>query len=345
MQAQWHAASFLGMCWRLAAFNLADNRQLPALNQDIRKIPAAPRLPRRRSSQGQASPEVTSTQHSSVSAPSTQNEQSSSGFSQLRGESSATSAPDVVLSLVPDPSKKKRRRSHRKAILQKRLSRPSLPRPQRYWNEFDDGSEGSENEAYTIYVDPNASNSFPGTAMVFGFVTWLASHMRASEAKVASWLKHRPPSAPNERQPLTNDLASPTMDDSDMSNDEETTPTQSSRRFQPHYSSIPIHRQSPAVRARETFLFRCCLASFSASYILLLIAAILVTTGRRKSVFTVDAGVTIGVAASLVFAIAGVGSMIGRKDDVGWVHRAIVVLFFGCVLLGSVVLFAMLSRH
>ena len=296
----------------------------------------------RRSSQGRASPEGVGTQHSSISAPSTQNEHSSSGFSALRGESSATSAPEVVLSPAPDSTKKKRRKSQRRLMLQKRLSQPSQSQRQRYWNEFDDGSEGSENEAYTIYIDPNASYSFPGTAAVSKFLTSLVSNIKASEEKVSSWLKHAPPSAPDERQPLHNGFPSPSIDDSDVS-DTDTSPIQNSRSTDRRYSTFPSRPQSAAARARETFLFRSCLASFTASIILLLVAAILETTGRRKAEITVDAGVMIGVAASLVFGIVAVGCMIGRKDDVGWVHRAIVFLFFACVVLGSGLLLAALS--
>ena len=312
------------------------------MGQDIRKIPAAPKMPNRRSSQGGASPEAAGTQRSSVSAPSTQNEHSSSGFSVLRGESSATSAPEVVLSPAPDPPKKKRRKSQRKVMLQKRLSQPSQSQRQRYWNEFDDGSEGSENEAYTIYIDPNASYSFPGKATVSKIFTSLVSHIKASEEKVSSWFKQPPPSAPDERQPLYNSFPSPSIDDSDIS-DTDTSPIQSSCNANHRYSTFPSRPQSAAARARETFLFRSCLASFTASIILLLVAAILETTGRRKAEFTVDAGVMIGVAASLVFAIVAVGCMIGRKDDVGWVQRAIVFLFFACVVSGSGLLLAALS--
>ena len=312
------------------------------MRQDIRKIPAAPNLPNRRSSQGRAYPEAAGTQHSSVSAPSTQNEHSSSGVSALRGESSATSAQEVVLAPAPGASKKKRRKSQRKLMLQRRVSQPPQPQKQRYWNEFDDGSEGSENEAYTIYIDPNASYSFPGTAAVSKFFTSLTSKIKASEDKVSSWLKNPAPSGPSEREPLINSFPSPSIDDSDVS-DDDTSPMHSSRNIDRRYSTFPSRLQSAAARARETFLFRSCLASFTASIILLLVAAILETTGRRKAEFTVDAGVIIGIAASLVFAIVAVGCMIGRKDDVGWVHRAIVFLFFACVVLGSGMLLAALS--
>lgn len=78
--------------------------------------------------------------------------------------------------------------------------------------------------------------------------------------------------------------------------------------------------------------------------ILLVVAAILVTTGRRKAANTVDTGVIIGVVSSLVFAVMGVGSMMRRKDDVGWVHRVGVGLVFTCVVIVGGILLATL-RH
>ena len=228
-------------------------------------------------------------------------------------------------------------------MLQKRLSQPSLPRQERYWNEFDDGNEDSENEAYTIYIDPNASYSFPGTAMVSRVFSSLASTIKASKYKVASWLKRQSTSTPNKRQRLANGFPSASIDDSDVSEDE-TSLMQSDLNTPRRYSTFPTLSQPPAVQARETLLLRSCIASFSASFVLLIVAAILKTTGRRKAEVTVDAGVIIGVSSSFLFAIIGVGSMLGRKDDVGWVLRAIVFLVFTGVILGSVGLLTTLNR-
>lgn len=297
-------------------------------------------LPKRRPSLSRTTLEQASTQHSSVSAPSTRNGHSSSGFSALRGESSATSAPDALVTSSLDANRKKRRRSARNRMLSKRLSQPSQRRQERYWNEFDDGSEGSEDEAYTIYVDPNAPFNFPGTATVSRIFTSLTSTFKATKETVSSWLISQPSTTSTERQTLVNGLRSPSVEDSE-SDDALPVPRRSPS-VQRRYSTFPT--QSPAVRARETILFRSCIASFGASFVLLIVAAILETTGRRKAEMTVDAGVIIGVATSLVFAIIGVGSMVGRKDNVGWVQRAIVSLVFACVAFGSGALLATLNQ-
>lgn len=228
-------------------------------------------------------------------------------------------------------------------MLQKRLQYPAQPRYERYWNEFDDGSEDSQNEAYTIFVDPNASYSIPGAAEFFRLFGSLSSSIKASEEAILKWLRQSQKTMHGEQRPLIDGERSPSIADSDLSGAET-----SIRHLKPsshrRYSTFPALSQPPAVRAREALLFRSGVASFASSIILLVVAAILITTGRRKAANTVDAGVIIGVVSSLVFAVMGVGSMLRRKDDVGWVHRAVVFMLFLCVVLASGTLLATL-RH
>lgn len=268
---------------------------------------------------------------------------SGSGFSGAPGESSATSAPDVVESPPLSAFKTKRRHSRRKRLPEKRLGKSSQSTQQRYWNEFDDGSEGSGNEAYTIFVDPDASSTFPGMDMVSNFFIALASKINAAEHRATHWLRPSGDLDDREHEPLINGDHTPSIEDSDMS-DPETSPDYAKPRVQGRYATFPSATQAPAIRARESLLFRSCLASFAASIVLLVVAAILETTGRRKAETTVDAGVIIGVASSLVFAIIAVGSMVGRRDNVGWIHRAVVLLMFLCIALGGGGLLAALSH-
>ena len=322
--------------------NLLTEDQLPALKQDIRKVPAASIVSKGRKTQGRSSPEESSTQGTSASASSTRNGVSSSVFSALRGESSATSAPDVLATSPLDSSKKKkRRRLSRKQTLQKRSQEPAQSRYERYWNEFDDGSEGSQDEAYAIYVDPNASYSIPGVAAMFKIFGSLSSSIKASEKTILHWLIPSQKTSHDEQRPLVDGECSASIADSDQS---DTDFSKKHAKPSPHrrYSTFPAVSQ--AVRAREDLLFRSCIASFASSLILLIVAAFLVTTGRKKAANTVNAGVIIGVVSSLVFAVMGVGSIVRRKDDVGWVHRAAVLLTFVCVVLASGVLLAAL-RH
>ena len=227
-------------------------------------------------------------------------------------------------------------------MLEKGLTKPARNQQQRYWNEFDDGSEESESEAYTIFVDPHASYKFPGLTTTSRIFISLGMKIKTEGQKVASWLHSPHERKINERAPLINGDSSSSMEDSDLSDDEaphgraESSP-------QRRYLTFHNLSQPPAVRARERLLLRSCMASFGASLVLLIVAAILDITGRRKAETTVDAGVIIGVAASLVFAIVAVGSMAGRVDNVGWVHRSIVLLVFLCVAVSSGALLASLG--
>ena len=341
MQASRHATPVLGNYSSIVLFPLLNLYQVPALKEDIRKVPTTLTAPKARKPQGRSIPEESSTRHTSISASSTRNGVSSSGFSALHGDSSATSAPDALVTPPVDvfKKKKKRRRSNRKQVLQKQLRESGQARYQRYWNEFDDGSEGSQDEAYTIFVDPNASHGIPGVAAVSRLFNSLSSRVKVAEEKMLYWLRSSPKARHGEQRPLMHGECSPSTADSDQSEIDS-----SNRVAKRHYSTFRALSQPPAVRARESLLFRSCLASFASSFILLVVAAILITTGRRKAANTVDVGVIIGVVSSLVFAVMGVGSMVRRKDDVGWVHRSIVFLIFVCVLLASSILLAAL-RH
>lgn len=335
VQASRHATTVLGGCSSIMLSDVLIEDQLPALKEDIRKVPSTSTAPKARRWQGPAGPEESSTRHTSISASSTRNGVSSSGFSALRGESSATSAPDTLATPALGAYKKKqRRRSNRKQMLQRPQQGPAPARQERYWNEFDDGSEGSQDEVYTVLVDPNASYGIPGAAAVSKLFESFSSTIMVVEEKTLHWLKSFQETRHGEQRPLIHGQCSPGTAESDQSD------VESSRRIvrrspRRHYSTFRASSQPAAVRAREALLFRSCLASFAGSFILLLVAAILVTTGRRKAASTVDAGVVIGVVSSLVFAIMGVGSMMRRRDDVGWVHRTVVSLIFIGVLLAS----------
>lgn len=187
-----------------------------------------------------------------------------------------------------------------------------------------------------ILVDPNESSSIIGAAAMSSLFASFTAKIEASGEKVNAWFKSSQTKdrIPNEQDPLISGCPIPSAEDSSDSDDE----TMSSPRHsvpQRLYSTFSPKFQSPAVRARESLLFRSCIASFAASFLLLIIAGILVTTGRKKAATTVDLGVIIGVASSLVFAVIGVGSMVGMQNNVGWVHRSIVLVTFIIVGLGN----------
>lgn len=312
---------------------------LPALDHDIRKIPATVKTSNRRSPSSQVSAGEPSTGQTSASGDG----QLSSGFSAQMAESSITSAPDSLEPSRIDTSKKKRRsRSREEHPLRRQVSGSSAKHPLRYWNEFDDGDEGSENEVYTIFVDPNATSTFPGAAALRKAIGRLTTNAKASSRKVKSWLRSSSKSSvPDEHRALMDDddlgIQPSAGDDTDWDND------YSAHLIRPRHYSTMLHSAAQvahAVKSREYLLSRACIASFVASFALLLLATILNTTGRRRDAATVDLGVVVGVIASLVFAVVAVGTMVGRAEDLGWIYRAAVLLLFAldCMGCGVVIL-------
>jgi uncharacterized protein YrrD len=53
---------------------------------------------------------------------------------------------------------------------------------------------------------------------------------------------------------------------------------------------------------------------------------------------TANIGSLAGVVLSVMFALLGIGVMVARKDNVGWFHRAAVVLVSAIAAVGNAVL-------
>jgi len=329
--------------------NMAAPHWLPALHSDIRKLPPPALRPKssRQSSVIRISTEAALTGLSSPSPTTSATEapSSSGGFSAVpQLESPATSVPDL-LEAAPLHAFRKKRRTRKDRPLQ-RQAVASNGAHRRYWNEFDDGEEAPPDEAYTIFVDPNASSSFPGVATLSKLVS-------ATSEKVSSWLARVRPSdnknADRERRPLLDDdfAPRPTAEDLTLGSDADSDNTSTANgRHRRRYSTFPStrhHAPSPALASREALLFRCCIGSFVASLTFLAIASVLTVTTRRRYVVTADIGTLVGVVSSLVFAAVGVGMMVGRKEDVGLVHRSGVLSAFVGVCVGNAVLIAVVA--
>lgn len=81
-------------------------------------------------------------------------------------------------------------------------------------------------------------------------------------------------------------------------------------------------------KVHEILLFRTMLGSYGASLLLLLISAILVATGKRKLRTEVDAGVIVGIIASLFFNMVAIGAVLRRQEKLSWLHRSLVTIAF-----------------
>ncbi|MCJ1379090.1 hypothetical protein MMC17_002190 [Xylographa soralifera] len=317
---------------------------IPALNRDIRKVPAPGSLSRRQSSTVQRSSTAVSQEIKSNSATSVTDGPSGSGFSANAPlESPATSVGEQLG--TPHLVTKKKRRTRKEHPLTRQISSSENP-PQRYWNEFDDGDGAPQNEAYTIFIDPNAQSTFPGVASISELITTISKTAMKTSEKVTAWQRPSSSSSSTEQQPLINDYFNqrPRMEDTDLDSDNSSAENAPQPR---RYSTFQAHQrfiQSKAVANRESLLFRCCIAFFVAALILIAIAAMLTSTARKRYVRRADIGTLVGVVFSLVFAILGVGMMAARKQNVGLLQRSGVLLVFAFICVANAILVMVVIR-
>lgn len=217
------------------------------------------------------------------------------------------------------------------------LPPPQIPERVKYWNEYDDGSEcaGDDDDGYAIYINPDDSASFPG-------FDYLQRIFKAPLEKAKGWFK---PSRQGERQSLLGANHSPNQYFSTAFNsesDEEGGYASSdgfpANGYATHYA-LPSLGQQEASRYREKTLFWGTVCSFAVSYLLLLIAGTLISTGRHRLRAEVDAGVTVGVVASLFSACSALGMTLYRRDPLSLPYQLLVwVAFISACLLNGMLL-------
>ncbi|KAG9244833.1 hypothetical protein BJ878DRAFT_541881 [Calycina marina] len=210
--------------------------------------------------------------------------------------------------------------------------------PQSYWNEYDNGSEARD-EPYTIYVDPNAESTFPGAKTV----SHILSGVKVPMGKVKLWLGSSNASPPEQRSLLDgeNRVSTPSRNayfpaqiETDIDDDASSSDFPSG--YATHYSKFPSIREQKFEQYKDKLIFQTTIASFVGSILLLLIASLLIMTGRHKLRVEVDVGAIMGVVASLFFATAGFGMMLYQNERVGWVQKFLVGATFTvvCILNG-----------
>ena len=109
--------------------------------------------------------------------------------------------------------------------------------------------------------------------------------------------------------------------------------------YEGHYAALPSINDQRIAQFRDTMLIRGTIGCFAASLVLLGVASILISTGKHKLRVEVDAGVIMGVMASLSFACAALGMSMARYDNARlaaqiavWVAFAVVCTLNGAVL-------------
>ncbi|POS83841.1 hypothetical protein EPUL_005585 [Erysiphe pulchra] len=211
-----------------------------------------------------------------------------------------------------------------------------------YWNEYDDGSEVEE-EPYIVYIDPN-SESFPGAKTLAS----MFSKAKRPVDKVREWLTPVPSSG--EQRSLLHK-------DDKLYDQESTIGTEgiledyaSSSDMQNGYSTfynttiLNINKQTLDSK-HDSFLIHTIIGCYAASLTLLLIVWLLFTTGKKKLRKEVDAGVAIGVIASLLFAITGLSLVHLRRQKLSQTHRYCAsITFILTLLVNSIILIRVIGN-
>jgi hypothetical protein len=221
---------------------------------------------------------------------------------------------------------------------------PELPPPQaQYWNEYDNGSDRGDDE-YAIYIDPDADDSFPGLNSVRAIIRrplQLATSWFSSRDRTDDDTAHRPLLSSEDTargapyggiSPFNND----TDEDIEYASSEENLPFSG---FAGYYA-LPSVNEQRVERYREEVLSWSTIGSFAASFVLLAVASILLATGRHRLRVEVDAGVTVGVVASLFCACVGLGAMMLRTGTMSIMYQAAVWTTFvaSCVFNGMLLI-------
>lgn len=221
--------------------------------------------------------------------------------------------------------------------LRRQVGEPLIAHHQRYWNEFDDGEEGSDNEAYTIFVDPNAASIFPGSVALNKAIERMTINIKFSTKKIRSWLGSSSVKS-DEHQPLIDDdflyAHYSAEDETDDFGDDSLSPTS----YAPSQRYIPATAPVINVDTRDRNLSRCCVAFFFLAFTLLFLASIAAAAHRAKDAAIVGLGVVLSVILSLAFTVMAVGTMVLRNETLGWVYRTTVMLLFILDCLGCTVL-------
>ncbi|EFX03200.1 metal-dependent amidohydrolase [Grosmannia clavigera kw1407] len=113
--------------------------------------------------------------------------------------------------------------------------------------------------------------------------------------------------------------------------------------YETYYATLPSVADQRMARYRETILLRGAFGCFAAAAVLLAVTGILISTGRHRLRVEVDAGVIMGVVASLGFACAALGMVMAKSERTTLATGLLVWTTFGaiCVLNGVVLLFVM----
>lgn len=215
----------------------------------------------------------------------------------------------------------------------------------KYWNEYDDGSEtGGAEEDYAIYINPDEGTSFPGFA-------YMQSIIAIPFTKAKRWFHvgqrtHEHQSLLSSPPPTSHSYGSMTTANVD-SDEEGYASSDNNYGFQgyAHHYAFPSVDDQRMRRYRERVLLWGTAGCFAASFVLLTITSVLISTGKRKLRVEVDAGVTVGVVVSLFCACSGLGMTLYREDPLPLLYRLMVWSTFIVVCLLNGMLLVLVAEN
>lgn len=314
---------------------------MPLLEKDIRKLPELTPKCSRKLREGNSGSYGDSSAIASASNTSVDGQ--SSPLLSRAEETSATS----VHSFVDPPSLQAFRKKNRKpyADYPPPIVQADAEPQQRYWNEYDHPED--EEDGYYIYLDPNATDKFPGQEMLEAWIKSMKKlfNMR-DRAETASLL-----SAADD---ATTDDGEDSTDESPAHSPKAYGTFSSNNRMASHGSYFSglfrslrdPRRDAEALQERRTLLtelqtrqhrvemtklrfYSTCLAT---AVVIDVILGLMIITSRRKERGLVDIGVIFGTVSTLLLCSAALISMHTRRERLGWMHRGAVLAFVGAVI-------------
>ncbi|KAK0701467.1 hypothetical protein B0T21DRAFT_378708 [Apiosordaria backusii] len=211
---------------------------------------------------------------------------------------------------------------------------------------------------YCIYIDPNEDVRFPGMKALGSLFSNPVKKLNSAWMSIRSVRSRESPGSDDgERGPLlpTNSTLStygstrgkPTdpsyftippgsrgaQSDTDVEEDANYSSNRHSRRgsygyassedqfpsgYRPHYAALPSINDQRIEQYRENIFFWVTWGCYAVAYVLMGIAAVLITAGRQKKRLVVDVGVTLGIMTSLGLACAVICMTVPRQERMGW---------------------------
>jgi hypothetical protein len=298
------------------------------LNSDIRKLPSDSQARK-----GRKSPTKPSTPRASSIVDSTD----------VGGSTTAVSFNEASsLSANLGESSREQRNSLQSSRLKRKPRQVAQKPSTRYWSEYDHPEDGSDEEGYYIYVDPDDTDitlipfQKQLTSILLKAKNFFSS--RKSEPKLRKQSSEFDPLLSATTLPK---LPFPSADNDSDSDDASSTTSQSSgpytHRLHSLYSDIPgvFHYHDPLIPLLISSM------SLFFSTVLSLVLLVLNELGRNKAREEIDLITVFVSAISLAFAAAGFYGLVLR-DHTGYARWLVAVLVFGLVVIVNAVLWVRL---